>query len=74
MLESLAWKVVGIVHLIFSRNYHSAVGRDVNNEEFWLTVWLHEGPSIFNLGLLVFFNAWVPASVPRVIAGAGICK
>ena len=36
MLESLAWKVVGIVHLILSGNYYSAGGHDVNNEEFWL--------------------------------------
>ena len=35
MLESLAWKVVGIVHLILSRNYYSAIGRVVSNEEFW---------------------------------------
>lgn len=35
MLESLAWKVVGIVHLILSENYYSAGGHDVNNEEFW---------------------------------------
>ena len=34
MLESLAWKVVGIVHLILSRNYYSAIGRVVSNEEF----------------------------------------
>ena len=35
MLESLAWKVVGIVHLILSENYYSAAGHDVSNEEFW---------------------------------------
>ena len=34
MLESLAWKVVGIVHLILARNYYSAVGLDVNIKEF----------------------------------------
>ena len=35
MLESLAWKVVGIVHPILSGNYYSAVWHDVNNKEFW---------------------------------------
>ena len=35
MLESLAWKVVGIVHLILSRNYYSAIRRVVSNKEFW---------------------------------------
>ena len=55
------------------RNYIETLSHAVPLALKFLTMWLTSClPSV--VVLLLFFNSWVRASVPRVIAGTEICK